>query len=174
MRRSLLILLLVTVAAGSVLSREGEAEPSPAPLRGPVADPLDPVAAGDASPARRRFIARVERTCARFTARGQASMSAYIRRVRGRADMPELVTRFSARWHERRYRALGRLGRPPEGQLAYARWIEAMRAQTRLEARYVPLMRAGRAAEAQAAAADAVALRARRVPLARRFGMRGC
>ena len=74
----------------------------------------------------------------------------------------------------RRYRALRRLGRPPEGRLAYARWIEAMGAQMRLEARYVPLMRAGRAAEAQGAAADAVALRARRVPLARRFGMRGC
>ena len=174
MRRSLLILLLVAVAAGSILSREGEAEPSPTPLRGPVADPPAVATAGDVSPARQRFIERVERTCARFSQRGRASLSAYTRRVRGRADMPELVARFSARWHERRYRALRRLGRPPEARLAYGRWLEAMRAQTRLEASYLPLMRAGRAAEAQTAAADAVALRARRVALARRVGMRGC
>src|SRR5215208_1497362 len=116
MRRPLLIVLLVAVAAGSLLSHEGEAEPSPAPLRGPVVDPLAAATAGDVSPARQRFIDRLERTCERFAVRGRASLSAYTRRMRGRADMPELVTRYSARWHERRYRALRRLGRPPEAQ----------------------------------------------------------
>ena len=173
MRRSLLILVLVAIAAGSILSRAGEAQPTLPPLRGPV-DALAPAAAGDASPARLRFIERVDRTCARFATRGRASLAAYARRVRGRADAPALITQFSVRWHARRYRALRRLGTPPEARLVYARWLGAMRAQLALEARYQPLMRAGRAAEAQSAAADAGALRARRDGLARSFGMRGC
>jgi hypothetical protein len=181
--RVLIIVLLIVASTAATLTRlelfAGEEDVAAAPLatstaRGTfVYDPA-PSAAGDVSPARRRFIARADQTCVRSDRRGQADEAAFARRVALRPDARELVTRFYVRWHTSQYRALRALGKPPEAPFAYRRWLTNLGARVRLEARYVPLMRAGRAAEAQATLEQVNALKARGDMLGRHFGLQRC
>jgi hypothetical protein len=176
--RFVIIVMLVTASAGVTLTRlgilggEGVAA-VPIPASTPFGTD-DLAGAGDPSPARRRFIARVERTCVRTADRGRVAQAAYARRVAARPDAGELVMRFSVRRHARQYRALRALGAPPEDRLAYRRWLETLAARVRLEARYAPLLHAGRAAEAQAVGEQALTLEARGDMLGSRFGLRLC
>jgi len=84
------------------------------------------------------------------------------------------MTRFAVRWHARQYGALRALGEPPEARLAYGRWLATVAARVRLEARYAPLLRAARAGEAQALAAQVAGLKLRGDAMARLFGLRVC
>ncbi len=67
-----------------------------------------------------------------------------------RPDANVLVTAFYVRWHTDQYRALRALGQPPEAKAAYTAWLDNFGERVRLEAGYVPLLRAGRNAEMQA------------------------
>jgi hypothetical protein len=182
MSRAFLIILLVTASATAMLARLGllgGEDVAAAPISttsplGPAHDPAGALATGDASRARRRFIARVDGTCARTYDRGRAEQAAYAASVAGRADALELVTLFYVRWHRGQYRALRALGEPPEARLAYRRWLENLAARVRLEAGYAPLVRAGRAAEAQTVTEQVSALKARGNMLGRRFGLQLC
>ena len=183
MPRVLIIVLLIVTSAAVTLTRlmalGSEEDVAVAPnatstARGSVHyDPV-PSTAGEVSPARRRFIARADQTCVRTYNRGRADEAAYARRVALRPDARELVTRFYVRWHTGQYRALRALGKPPEARLAYRRWLDNLGARVRLEARYAPLMRAGRAAEAQATLEQVNGLKARGNMLGQRFGLRLC
>jgi hypothetical protein len=181
MPRVLVLVVLIAVAATIAQTRlaplAGDEDVAAAQFAGVADGPAyspAPSATGSVSRARRRFIARADATCARSSDRGRAAQTAYARRVAGRPDARELVTRFSVRRHRGLYRALRRLGDPPEARLAYRRWLQSLDARVRLEASYAPLMRAGRAAEAQTAAQQVSALRARGEVLGRRFGLRLC
>ncbi len=182
MPRVLVIVVLIAVATTITLTRlapvGGDEDVAAAQWAGtadgPAYSPAAPPATGSVSRARRRFIARVDATCVRTADRGRAAQTAYARRVAGRPDARELVTRFSVRRHRGQYRALRRLGDPPEARLAYRRWLQNLDARVRLEASYAPLMRAGRAAEAQTAALQVSALKARGDVLGRGFGLRLC
>jgi len=177
MPRLALVVLLVAASAAVVLARLGilGADGGVAAVPpGPAYYPAVPSLAGDVSPARRRFIRRVDGTCVRTYNDGQAAQAAYAQRVAGRADAQALVTRFYVRWHTGQYRAVRTLGEPSEARLAYRRWLDNMGERVRLEARYAPLMRAGRAAEAQAVAQQVSTLKARGDVLGQRFGLRLC
>jgi hypothetical protein len=181
--RVLIIVLLIVASTAVTLTRlevfGAEEDVAAAPIatstpRGSFHyDPV-PSTAGEVSPARRRFIARADQTCVRTYNRGQADEAAFARRVALRPDARELVTRFYVRWHTGQYRALRALGEPPEARLAYRGWLANFGARVRLEARYAPLMRAGRAAEAQATLEQVNALKARGNMLGQRFGLRLC
>jgi hypothetical protein len=181
--RVLIIVLLIVASAAVTLTRlevfGGEDDVAAAPIATSTSrgsfhyDPV-PSTAGEVSPARRRFIARADQTCVRTYNRGQADEAAFARRVALRPDARELVTRFYVRWHTGQYRALRALGKPPEARLAYRRWLDNLGARVRLEARYVPLMRAGRAAEAQATLDQVNGLKARGNMLGQRFGLQLC
>jgi hypothetical protein len=182
MPRVVVMVLLVSASAVVTLARlgvVGGADVAAAPIAGstspdPSHYPQVASLATDVSPARHRFIARVDRTCVRTYNRGRASQAAYARRVTGRPDAQELITSFYVRWHTGQYRALRALGKPPEARLEYRRWLDNMGARVGLEARYVPLMRAGRAAEAQTVGAQVNALKARGNMLGQRFGLQLC
>jgi hypothetical protein len=183
MSHPVVLLLLVAVLGAVALVGQGMLEDEPTDAPAPIATALwhdpgyyspVPSTAGEVSPARRRFIDRVDGTCARTYNRGQAAQAAFERRVAGRPDAQERATRFYVRWHTGQYRALRALGRPPQARLAYRRWLGNMGARVRLEARYAPLLRAGRSAEAQAVTEQVGALKARGNALGQRFGLRVC
>jgi hypothetical protein len=183
MPRVLIVVLLFAASSVATLARLGlldhEVDVAAAPIatstpRGPFRYTAVPSLAGAVSPARRRFIARADRTCVRSYNRGQATQARYARHVAAMPDARERVTSFYVRWHTGQYRALRALGRPPEARLAYRRWLDNFGARVRLEARYVPLMRAGRAAEAQSLAEQVSALKARGDLLGQRFGLQLC
>jgi hypothetical protein len=183
MPRLLVVVLLFAASSAATLAQfaslDREEDVAAAPIatstpRGSFRFPAVPSNAGEVSPARRRFIARADRTCVRTYNRGQAEQAEYARRLAGRSDTRERVTRFYVRWHTGQYHALRALGRPPEARLAYRRWLDNFGARVRLEARYVPLMRAGRAAEAQSLAQQVSTLKARGNLLGQRFGLQLC
>ena len=183
MPRILLVVLLFAATSAATLARLGfidrEEDVAAAPIatstpRGSFQYPAVRSTDGEVSPARRHFIARADRTCVRTDDRGHARQAAYARRVAGLPDARERVTSFYVRWHTGQYRALRALGEPPEARLAYRRWLDNLGARVRLEARYVPLMRAGRAAEAQSVTEQVQSLKARGNLLGQRFGLQLC
>ena len=183
MPRLLIAVLLLLASAVATMARidsmNREEDVAAAPIatstpRGPFHFAAVPSLADEASPARRRFIARADRICVGKYNRGHARQAAYARRVAGLPDARERVTSFYVRWHTGQYRALRALGRPPEARLAYRRWLDNFGTRVRLEARYVPLMRAGRAAEAQALTAAVGTLKTRGNLLGQRFGLQLC
>jgi hypothetical protein len=175
--RTLVIALLAFLSAAAFVVRplpHGPAAAARGPVSGPAYWNTGPSAASEPTPQRRRFIRRADRTCARSLARGRSAQAAYARRVAGRPDARERVTRFHARWHEREYAALRALGEPPDARLEYRAFLATIAERVRLEGRYVPLVHAGRAAEAQALADRVSALEARGDALGRRFGLVAC
>jgi hypothetical protein len=173
-----LVIALVAFAAAAALAVRPAPHPSAtggrAPADGAAYWNAGPSAPSQPTPGRRRFIRRADRTCARSVARGRAAQAAYARRVAGRPDARELVTRFHARWHGQQYAALRALGEPPDGRLEYRAFLATIAERVRLEGRYLPLVHAGRAAEAQALADQVAALEARGATLGRRFGLADC
>jgi hypothetical protein len=180
MPRAAVIVVLVAASAVFSLVRLGvlgggdEVAAAPVMTSTPQHYPAVASTAGAVSPARRRFIARADRTCLQTFNRGQAEQAAYARRIAGRPDAQALATQFFVRWHTGQYRALRALGNPPQARRAYRAWLDNLAARVRLEARYVPLMRAGRAAEAQTVADQVNALKARDFMLGQRFGLQLC
>jgi hypothetical protein len=175
--RTLVIALLAFAAAAGLAVRPGAHAPAAAgraSAGGPAYWNLGPSVPSEPTPARRRFIQRADRTCARSLAHWRTAQTAYARRVAGRRDARELVTQFHARWHGREYAALRALGEPPDGRLEYRAFLATIAERVRLESRYVPLVHAGRGAEAETLADQVTALETRGDALGRRFGLAAC
>src|SRR5215207_5265984 len=176
----LLLVLAVLVAIAATASAlpgssddddDGAKKPAPR-LR--TALPHLPSLAKDASPARIRFIRRVDATCADTYAAGIKRSEAMALKL---GEGPQAQLRVYADyldWHAAQVAAVRRLGPPPEAAGLYGAWLENMARRVALERRALSRHVAGKRAAAARDYAQVGRLKQASDLAGRRSGLQRC
>jgi hypothetical protein len=133
-----------------------------------------PTLATNVSPARMKFIARVDRACVATYNVSKAAADAFATRYRYLTNAGLLNDAYYVELHAWQFEQVVRLGQPPQARELYDGWLANFRQRVDDEYRGMVLEARGQLAAAKSEAAAVTALRAKGDVLGQRFGLMRC